>query len=154
MFNITGELWNKLQKTEDAEEAAGIAREAGQVLSPEEVSRLWDEIEKYRNKPPVEEFSAEELEAVSGGVDRDWLEVGCAATVEPGSWCGSNDYCYCVDVTYVNTPNKRCPYCGGWQILQDIVEFRVPGVIEEKEYWCSVCHQYEYVPTYSIPNGI
>ena len=46
------------------------------------------------------ELSAEELEAVAGGADRDWLTDGCAATVEPGSWCGSNDWGFIWSVTY------------------------------------------------------
>ena len=154
MIEIPEELKAKLLDAKSAEEVARLIKESGREITEEEISPLWDEIEKYHNKPDIEEFSAEELETISGGVDRDWLEVGCAATVEPGSWCGSNDYCYCVDVTYVNTPNKRCPYCGGWQIFQDIVELRKPGVIREKQYWCSVCQQYEYVPTFDIPNGI
>ena len=154
MIEIPEELKAKLLAAQSAEEAAELVKKSGQEITEEETSLLWDEIEKYRNKPPIEEFSADELGTVSGGVDRDWLEVGCAATVEPSSWCGSNDYCYFVDVTYVNTPNKRCPYCGGWQMLYRTVKFRKPGVIEEKEYWCSACHQYEYVPTFDIPNGI
>lgn len=58
------------------------------------------------------ELDEKELESVSGG--KAWGEGGCPsgdrgyayykenckATVEPGSWCGSNDYCDKWDVTY------------------------------------------------------
>ena len=44
----------------------------------------------------------DELDAVSGGADRDWTKDGCAATCEGGSWCGSNDWCEIWDVTYTN----------------------------------------------------
>jgi hypothetical protein len=60
-----------------------------------------------------EELSLDELEAVSGGADRDWLTDGCAATVEPGSWCRSDDSCYEWDVEYLHEPEKVC-VCGGY----------------------------------------
>ena len=63
-------------------------------------------------------LSADELEAVSGGADRDWLTDGCAATVEPGSWCGTNDKCVKIYVTYDHAPEKdKCPECGAFMYI-------------------------------------
>lgn len=64
-------------------------------------------------------LSLDELEAVSGGADRDWPKDGCAATVEYDSWCGSNDYCNRWDVTYRHAPTKLvCPLCGNSLYLE------------------------------------
>ena len=41
----------------------------------------------------LEDADGEEPDAVSGGADRDWEKDGCSATVETGSWCGSDDNC-------------------------------------------------------------
>ena len=65
-------------------------------LSPEPI---WDEI-KRRRSGESEKLDLSELEAVSGGADRDWVKDGCAATCEFGSWCWSNDRCLQFDVTY------------------------------------------------------
>jgi hypothetical protein len=46
-------------------------------------------------------LSAEELEAISGGSDRNWVNDGCSATCEMGSDCwGGQDYCSMVNTTY------------------------------------------------------
>ena len=144
MINITNERKAKLLAAQSEEEVTELLKADGQEIPPEGAARLWEEIKKAR-KQNGKELSPDELEAVSGGADRDWLEVGCAATVEPGSWCGSNDWCAIIDVTYVNSPNRVCPYCGGYSIFIGRVEFRKPGVAHEKKYWCSSCNRIEYV---------
>ena len=66
----------------------------------------------------IQEVSDEELQTVAGGVDDcGWSEYtncstgdkryiysggfpNCAATVEDGSWCGTNDACLQSDVDY------------------------------------------------------
>ena len=56
----------------------------------------------------------DELEAVGGGMeDRDFVEEGCAATVEPHSWCGSNDWCFLFSVVYKLDVIRYCSICGG-----------------------------------------
>ncbi|MBQ9900871.1 MAG: hypothetical protein IJM51_00575 [Clostridia bacterium] len=61
----------------------------------------------------------DELEAVSGGADRDWAKDGCAATVEAESWCRSNDWCKYWDVTYDNEPvGSHCPVCGTYLYIE------------------------------------
>ena len=136
------ELKKKAMEAAGAEEIMEIMKAAGEEITAEEAAQLFEKVQARKTE---RELSLDELEAVSGGADRDWLEVGCAATVEPGSWCGSNDWCAIVDVTYVNSPNRVCPYCGGYSIFIGRVEFRKPGVAHEKKYWCSSCNRIEYV---------
>ena len=144
MLNITNELKAKLLAAKSAEEVADLLKADGQEVEPDDAEKLWMEVTKKRQKNDRKLY-VDELDAVSGGADRDWLEVGCAATVEPGSWCGSNDWCAIADVTYENSPNKVCLYCGRYSIFIGRVEFRKPGVAHEKKYWCSSCKRIEYV---------
>ena len=129
-FEMNGALKSRLLGAENAEQAADILKEAGQTVTPEDIAHLWDEISSYRK---VKELSLDELEAVSGGADRDWLTDGGAATVEPYSWCKSNDTCFIVDVVYAHQPVGICPYCGGYQYSR-------PSVAE---YVCAKCGQSE-----------
>ena len=88
-----------------------------------DAERAWQEIESHRSNMS-ERLDLEELDAVSGGADRDWKKDGCAATCEQGSWCGSNDFCMIWDVTYDNfwaccpdghehvLHNRVCTRCG------------------------------------------
>ena len=103
MFIITKELKAKLLAAQDVNEVTALLKAEGQGISPEDAERLWEEILRKREKDG-KELSLDELEAVSGGADRDWLTSGCAATVEPGSWCDSNDMCHVWDVTYDHIP--------------------------------------------------
>ena len=87
-----------------------------------DADRVWEEIESHRSAKS-EKLDLNELDAVSGGA-RDWRKEGCAATCEPGSWCGSNDFCHIWDVTYDyfwdccpdghahDFVNKVCTRCG------------------------------------------
>lgn len=109
-FEFSSELKSELFKAQSADEVAKLLQASGQEAAPEEASELWKEIESHKT---CSELSLEELEAVSGGEDRDWITDGCAATVEPGSWCGSNDSCHVWDITYDNPPKALCPKCGG-----------------------------------------
>ena len=154
MINITDELKAKLLAAASAEEAVGLVKAAGQEITAEDAARLWDKIEATR-KESLREFSPDELEAVSGGADRDWLQVGCAATVEPNSWCGCDDWCEIWDVSYVNSPARVCPHCGGMQIFKGVVNNRVPGHAQSEEaFWCSSCGVIDYVTDNHLPNGI
>ncbi|MBQ2070525.1 MAG: hypothetical protein II467_06315 [Bacilli bacterium] len=64
-------------------------------------SKVYEEISR-RKKENSQKLDLDELDAVSGGADRDWSKQGCAATCEEGSWCWSNDRCSIFDVTYDN----------------------------------------------------
>ena len=90
-------LRKKLSVAKDLAEVKSILPDA----SNSDCERIWAEIEKHRSDK-IEKLDFEELDAVSGGADRDWKRDGCAATCESGSWCWSNDFCMAWDVTYDN----------------------------------------------------
>ena len=92
---MNADLKTKLSKASSLEEVKGMLG-AGSGVDAEQ---LWREIEKHRSGQS-EKLDLNELDAVSGGADRSWTKDGCAATCEYDSWCGSNDFCYCFDVTY------------------------------------------------------
>ncbi len=132
MNTISNELKTKLLAAKSAGEAAELIRAAGQEITAEDAARLWEEISHMRDQDG-RELSLDELESVSGGSDRDWAKDGCAATVENGSWCDSNDMCFIWDVTYDHDPLKaRCPNCGtplyksyalerGYPVMEEVV---------------------------------
>ena len=102
----------KAMKAASAEEAAELVKADGWEITPEDAGHLWEEITRRRGQDG-KELSPDELEAVSGGADRNWVTDGCAATVEYGSHCGSNDKCIVWDVTYDFQPTGHlCPNCG------------------------------------------
>ena len=127
MAYISDELKAKVKTAHSAREVADLLRDGGADESIAE--QVWKEISLRREDTIL---SVDELEAVSGGWewwDRDWLKDGCAATVEPHSWCKTNDACYLVDVIYAHRPVGTCPYCGGYQYSRPSLE----------EYVCSKC---------------
>ena len=107
---MTNELKSKLLAAQSAEEVAALVKADGQEITAEEAEHIF---KKAQEKKADKELSLDELDAVSGGEDRDWVLDGCAATVEYGSHCGSNDMCYKIDVTYDHEPTSYlCPNCG------------------------------------------
>ena len=116
------ELKPKLLQAKSAEEVAGLPKNAG--MDESKAGQIRNEISSHRKD---KELSLDELEAVSGGADLDWVTDGCAATVEAGSWCGTNDSCVWIDVQYDHPPVKDpCPQCGG-QMYMDQVEYESKG---------------------------
>ena len=99
------QLKEKVMQTQSAEEVKAVLD-----TDDETAERIFKEVEQRRSD--MREISIDELEAVSGG-DRDWVTEGCAATVEPDSWCWSDDACYEFSVCYTNPPMVKC-YCGGY----------------------------------------
>ena len=100
---ISNETKEKLIAAQTLEEVKGLLKdEPG--LDP---VKVYEEINKHRHADATK-LDLEELDAVSGGADRDWEKDGCAATCEWNSWCGSNDFCNLWDVTYDNFWAK-CP---------------------------------------------
>ena len=89
------ELKQKLSSAETFEEVQGLL-EGGTSL---DANQVWEEVRRHRDYES-KKLDLEELDAISGGADRDWVKDGCAATCEVGSWCSSNDYCVIWDVTY------------------------------------------------------
>ena len=91
------DMRQQIRQAKDLDEVRSILPE----LSASDSERVWAEIEKHRSSAS-EKLDLDELDSVSGGADRDWVKQGCAATVEVGSWCWSNDHCVAFDVTYDN----------------------------------------------------
>ena len=94
---LSNELVKKLQDAKSLDDVKDIVKDNPELNS----EKIWEEIERHRSAKS-EKLDLNELDAVAGGSDRDWVKDGCAATCEYGSWCGSNDYCHIWDVTYDN----------------------------------------------------
>lgn len=138
MLNISNELRSKLNAAKNIGEVTEIVRAAGQEITEEEVTHIWSEITRHREQDG-KELPLDELEAVSGGADRDWLTDGCAATVEAGSWCGSNDSCAVWSVTYDHEPVRfKCDKCLTNYYIADENDYT-------RIYKCPKCgYTYEY----------
>ena len=98
-MDATNELKARLLKAGSEEEVKVLL---GGQASKEEVSRVWQEVQHHRPAEDLEAVDDNELEAVSGGELRNYGETGCAASVEEGSWCWSDDWCVDFDVLYEN----------------------------------------------------
>ncbi len=128
------EFKSKLLQAQSAEEVAGLLKNAG--MDESKAGQIWNEISSHRTE---KELSLDELAAVSGGADRDWLTDGCAASVEPDSWCGSNDSCHYWDVTYTHEPAKViCPNCGAYMYL-NWVDYATRPSDDIYHYKCKNC---------------
>ena len=123
--------------------SAGSIEEVRALLGPEtaeeEIQQTGREIEAHRPADGLEAVDDDELNAVSGGFDRDYGAEGCAATVEEGSWCSENDKCYYWDVTYGNY--DPCPKGGNhdWKKKKKTVLG-----ITEVYFQCSKCNEEDH----------
>ncbi len=128
------EFKSKLLQAQSEEEVAGLLKNAG--MDESTAGQIWSEISSHRAE---KELSLDELESVSGGYDRDWLTDGCAATVEPKSWCDSNDSCIYFDVTYKHEPaNVICPKCGAFMYV-NWVDYDTNPSDDTYHYKCKNC---------------
>ena len=129
------ELKKKTLAAASAEEIMEIMKAAGEEITAEEAAQLF---EKAQAKKTGKELSLDEMEAVSGGADRNWVTDGCAATVEYGSRCRSNDRCIYFDVTYDFQPTSTlCPNCGQNMYLQNTINHS--STKYEEQYRCKFC---------------
>ena len=129
------ELEKKAIEAASAEEVMEIVRAAGEEITAEEAKQFFETLKKSQAD---QELSLDELEAVSGGEDRNWVTEGCAATVEYGSHCGSNDRCIRFDVTYDFEPTSTlCPNCGKNMYLQNTIKHSSTEF--EEQYRCKFC---------------
>ena len=129
------ELKKKTLAAASAEEIMEIMAAAGEEITAEAAVQLF---EKAQAKKTDKELSLDELEAVSGGADRNWVTDGCAATVEYGSRCDSNDKCIYWDVTYDFQPTSTlCPNCGQNMYLQNTINHSSTEF--EEQYRCKFC---------------
>ena len=109
MAKYSAELFSKLKEARSQEDIAALLGAAGKDAAQAE--EIWNEVQA---RSEMIQLDIDELESVTGGVHRDWLTEGCAATVEPGSHCGSNDSCWWFSVVYDHEPiADKCKVCGG-----------------------------------------
>ena len=104
------ELKKQVMNAASAEEIMEFVKAAGEEITAEEAAQLFEKVQARKTE---RELSLDELEAVSGGADRDWLTEGCAnLTTTSYCWTGL-DYCDLWDVTYTHEPFAYpCRYCG------------------------------------------
>ena len=107
---VIREQKSKLMLAESIDEIKDIITKAGGEISSEDAEHLWNEI-KHMKESRGQEIDDDEMDAVAGGADRNWIIDGCAATCEHESWCFSNDFCLEFSVTYFNfwTDSPTCP---------------------------------------------
>ena len=74
------------------------------------------------------------MDAVAGS--RNWVDEGCAATCEEGSWCWSNDRCICIDVTYEEF-HDACIDGGHHNYVYDHTKYDPDH--SERVYICTKC---------------
>ena len=140
------ELKKKLLEVGSAEDVIKIFKDAGEEIPAEDAAQILEEAKKLKNDS---ELSIEELEAVSGGrSDRDYATMGCAATVEYKSWCGTNDACYAIDVTYDHFPcNLKCFSCGTF-MYEESWEFKSDNYTKHIKCRCPKCGAYDWMYSY------
>ena len=138
MANLTNELKAKLLAAQSAEEVAALLKDGG--VDEPTAERIWAEL-THKWEEDGKELSLDELAAVSGGDDRDYLKYGCAATVEPSSDCYGTDYCSLWPVTYIHYPTQHiCPNCG-----RNLCSWETESSFWSETYFyfvCSGCGRY------------
>ena len=118
----------KLLEANSLEEVKDILKDHPDL----DAERIYQEVENHRSNRN-ERLDLDELDAVSGGADRDWVKDGCAATCEFSSWCWSNDRCLSFDITY-DSFWVKCPD-GKDHIFNNLTCTRC-GFVEPYEGYC------------------
>ncbi len=129
------ELRAKLSIAKDIEEVKAMLGEVGEAVLAEYAERIWEEIEFHRSGEK-RKLDKNELDAVTGGYNRNWIDDGCAATCEKTGLFWLNDLCYAFSVTY-DESHSAC-INGGRH------DYRFVGVnsfnnVTKRKYKCSVC---------------
>ena len=75
MIHVTKEQEAKLLAARSQEDAAALLKAEGMQITDVEANRLWEKICRRREQTG-QELSLDELEAVSGGADRNWVTEG------------------------------------------------------------------------------
>ena len=136
------ELEQKIAAAGSPEEIERILNDAGEKIGPEDAAKLFEKLQN--RKADGGELSPDELEAVSGGV-RDWVTEGCAATVECGSICWSDDHCILVYEHYSNSPiSITCPKCGTYFYKYEQRSTSNPFAKIPVYYICKTCGYREF----------
>lgn len=132
MEELSKELYSKLLLADSQEEVTELLKAGGREDVP--AQEVWEQVQQRRAQDGTE-LSLDELEDVAGGVtERDWIEDGCAATVESGSDCwGTDGGCTMVNIHYYNKPTHNCPKCGKKSAITS-------GSVDGKQrYHCRYC---------------
>lgn len=139
MSSLSDEQEAKLLTARSTEEVAELLKADGQEVTAEAAERFFRKVQAQRADMPL---SLDELDAVSGG-KRNWIQDGCAATVEDGSDCWGTDACDHVNVCYQNfNAASKCPNHNGPH-SDEVVEcvsgsaFGVP--VYTTTYRCKYC---------------
>ena len=141
-IEFENEVKNELHEAKSLEEVKnilGVAEDDDQNLI-KVAEQVWKEIEDH-HKEDDKELDVDELEAVSGGADRNWATEGCAATCEERSWCMSNDRCLIAQVTYEFFQD---PCMGNHDYVQTDVRIRKTGGSRRYIYTCTKCGNVKY----------
>ena len=137
-MGITKELKEKLLNANGEDEVKSLLGGSAE----EKASEIWQEIEAYHGAMGLEKLDDDELEAVSGGEDRDWLKDGCSSSAKVGEFCISDDSCSLWTITYSNF--DPCP-SGGIHEWVEEKKFREDGH-QFTLYRCKKCHNKKEVP--------
>ena len=132
------ELLSRLIRARDKEEVRAIL---GPETAQEEIDRAWQEIEAHRPAGSLDGVDDDELDAVSGGADRDWDKDGCSASVEKGSWCMSDDQCAWLDVTYSNFDLCLEGKKHDWRYISTEKELYFTGTAKYRRFVCRKCRK-------------
>ena len=130
-MKLSKELKAKLIGTKSLEELKACFAKAGIDIGPEDLEEAWSEISRHR-EDEHHELDEKEMEAVSGGVERNWASQGCAASCEKGSHCFANDKCEIWQVIYEDF-HRPCKDGGGHDYQEMTTSY---GIV----YWkCRKC---------------
>ena len=147
MADYSNELVAKLKKAQSLEEVTELLNADGQ--DPADAGKIWNELVTL-HEGEDKELSLDELESVAGGVKhRNWLEKGCAATVESGSNCwGTDGGCSVCNIKYNHGPTTkdRCPTCGRYVYYVGLFEHKgnnLWSTTYKKKFICRTCGEYE-----------
>ena len=139
MAKLSKELYSKLLLADSQEEVTELLKANGREDLP--AQEVWEQVQQRRAQDGME-LSLDELEDVAGG--RDWMQEGCAATVEEGSDCwGTDGGCDLCNIEYTNLPTRTCYQCGRKSAIvksfviggNDVLQCRYCGEVRKK----SVC---------------
>ena len=133
-MEITKELKEKLLNANSEEEVKALL---GDEVTLEDAAFVWEKLQAKKAEGALSEVDDDELEAVSGGADRDWEKDGCRSSTDL-SFCWVSDSCLDIWTTYSNY--DPCPKGGKheWQekVLIDWLR-NSQGVFFE----CKKCHE-------------
>ena len=137
-MEITKELKEKLLNADSEEEVKSLLGGS----TEEKASEIWQEIEAYHGAMGLEEVDDDELEAVSGGEDRDWLKEGCSSSAKVGELCFRNDSCSLWTITYSNF--DPCPSGGIHEWVEEKRFYE--DAHQFIQYRCIKCYNKKDVP--------